>query len=180
MNGLTAPQRPVACAADEPGAGPPLDEALILYIQRTQPAFDLLRQVEGQFAGLLALAAAGSKAAAANHPIQATAREAFAEASERLREIAPPSGGRHHYHHLSEARKLIGQALEHAEAALRARSDPKSNLDAAFEPLQLAHRHLQWAAFALPGFEMVAFSQGCCAAHGLRRAPYAPIASGRN
>jgi hypothetical protein len=33
-------------------------------------------------------------------------------------------------------------------------------------PLRAAYRELQWAALALPGFEIVALSQGCCAAHG--------------
>jgi hypothetical protein len=32
-------------------------------------------------------------------------------------------------------------------------------------PLRAAHRHLLWATAALPGFEVVALSQACCAQH---------------
>jgi len=40
-------------------------------------------------------------------------------------------------------------------------------------PLRAGFQELQWAAAALPGFEIVAFSQGCCALHAAP--PLAPL-----
>src|SRR5262249_39363584 len=138
--------------------------------QAAQPVFDRLRQAEGQLAGLMVLAAAGSRTAAPDHPILASARATFEDGIDRLRRTMPSQRGRHHHHHLSEAAALIGEALARAERALRHPADAKADIGPALEPLKAGHRHLQWATTALPGFEMVAFEQGCCAVHaGLRR-----------
>jgi len=44
------------------------------------------------------------------------------------------------------------------------RADPATG-ETIMTPLRAAYRHLQWATGALPGFEVVALSQGCCGAH---------------
>jgi hypothetical protein len=142
-----------------------LDARTLAYVQQAQPVFDLFRQAEGQLAGLMVLAAAGSRSALPDHPILASARAAFEDGLDRLRRTVPSQRGRHHHHHLSEAGDLIGRALAQAERALRDRGDAKAEIGAALKPLQQGHRHLQWATTALPGFEMVAFEQGCCAVH---------------
>jgi hypothetical protein len=158
-----------AAGASRPG--PPsvseteLDAPTLAYVQQAQPVFDLFRQAEGQLAGLMVLAAAGSRSALPDHPILANAWAAFEQGLDRLRRTVPSQRGRHHYHHLSEAGDLIGRALAQAERALRDRGDAKADIAAALEPLRQGHRHLQWATTALPGFEMVAFEQGCCALH---------------
>jgi len=152
-----------------PGSGMPdllqanVDAAVLAYIGRAQPAFDLLRQAAGQLAGLLVLAAAGSRAAV-DHPMLGSARGSLDEATERLRLAQPPQSARHHHHHLVEAATLTALALDNAEAGMR-RLGGENDVGPAIEPLKAAHRHLQWAAAALPGFEIVAFEQGCCAAH---------------
>jgi hypothetical protein len=142
-----------------------LDSPTIAYVGEAQPVFDLLRQAEGQLAGLLALAAAGARSATPDHPMLAAARGVFAEGAERLRRLRPSSRGRHHHHHLAEAAALIGLALDGAEAGRHGAGEGGYDIEASIEPLKAAHRHLQWAAGTLPGFEIVAFEQGCCAAH---------------
>jgi len=146
-----------------------VDSPTIAYISQVQPAFDLLRQAEGQLAGLLVLAAAGSRAAAPDHPMLASARGALDEGVQRLRLSHPSPRGRHHHRHLTEAATLIELALDNAEAALGRIGEAISDVGSSIEPLKTAHRHLQWAGGALPGFEIVAFEQGCCAAHPAAR-----------
>ena len=34
-----------------------------------------------------------------------------------------------------------------------------------FAAVQAAQREMQWSSAAVPGLEMIAFSQGCCAMH---------------
>jgi hypothetical protein len=42
------------------------------------------------------------------------------------------------------------------------RPNGRVDLDPILTPLRAGYTHLQHAANALPGFEMVAFDQGCC------------------
>ncbi|MGD0564317.1 MAG: hypothetical protein ABSA66_14660 [Roseiarcus sp.] len=173
------PPAPLLCvepSADVAAAGPAgdavsdlldaeIDSLTIAYVARAQPAFDLLKQAEGQLAGLLVLAAAGSRSAAPDHPMLAAARAAFKEGLELLRLSHPSPRGRHHHHHLTEAATLIALALDHVEVGLRWLGEGTRDTEPSIGPLKAAHRHLQWAAGTLPGFEIVAFEQGCCAAH---------------
>jgi hypothetical protein len=57
---------------------------------------------------------------------------------------------------LLEASAFLGAALTAAREGIQ--------IDPVIVPLRLAYEHLQKSASALPGFEIVAFAQGCCAA----------------
>ena len=156
--------------APEPGDGSPLqdvlaagiDDATARYVLHARVSFDLLRQAAGQLAGLLVLAAAGGPSAQ-DHPMLGLAGGCVAEALDGLRALAPPERGAHHHRHLLRAAGAIGTALGSARERLSRRDD--ASMDAILVPLRIGYRHLQWAAGALPGFEIVAFGQGCCAAH---------------
>jgi hypothetical protein len=169
--------------APEPDAGPSedvlaagIDDATAGYVLRAQVPFDLLRQAAGQLAGLLVLAAAGGSSAQ-DHPMLGLSSGCVAEALDALRGITPPGAAAHHHHHLLRAAASIGTALGNARERLHQRDD--ASVEAILAPLRAGFRHLQWAASALPGFEIVAFGQGCCAAHpavarppgGARRSP---------
>jgi hypothetical protein len=91
--------------------------------------------------------------------------EAEAEARDPIRAVGislPPQAAHHHSHMLSANRSLTA-ALASAKRDLH-RGDDRA-IDAILVPLRRAYRELQHAAFALPGFEIVALSQGCCVAH---------------
>lgn len=138
-----------------------VDAATLAYVLATRPPFDLLRQAAGQLAGILLLAAVGS-AEARSHPGLPPAAACCAEAHERLRRAVPTPRAAHHHRHLLQAAAAVGAALT-AIAHLRRHDD--ATIAAVQAPLQEGYRHLQWAAGALPGFEIVAFAQGCCASH---------------
>lgn len=161
----TAPAIPLACARvappelwmpeDQKG----LDDRTLGYILAARPAFDLLRDASSQLAALLILSAAGGRSAQDN-PVFALACEAQAKAQEIIRSLRPGLQGAHHHRHLLACARAMGAACRHAAHSLH-----KKNDEAALTMLREGLRQLHFAAGALPGFEVVAFSQSCCAAH---------------
>jgi hypothetical protein len=145
-------------------AAPPdgLDDATLAYVTETRVPFDMLRQAAGQIAGVLVLAVSAQRGAA-GHPMLDLANAARTEANDLLRRTSPPPRGAHHHRHLLAAARAIGMALAATRRHLRAADD--AGVDAILAPLRAGYQELQWAANALPGFEVVAFSQGCCARH---------------
>jgi len=141
-----------------------LDEATLTYVLAMREPFDLLRQAAGQLAGLLVLAAAGGRSAA-GHPMLPSAMAAAHEAGDAARAVRVPPRAQHHHHHLAQACRSIEQALDAARRHLH-RHDHDA-FDASLAPLKIAHRHLHWATVALPGFELVAMAEACCAGHGV-------------
>jgi hypothetical protein len=143
-----------------------LDAATVAYVLAAQPHFEGLKQAAGQLGGLLVLAAAGSKSITQEHAMLESARRVHAEAADGLACLCPPARAAHHHHHLGQAASAIGAALVEARRSLHAFAAGQRDVDGALWPLKLGHRHLGWAANALPGFEMVSFQQACCAGHG--------------
>lgn len=139
-----------------------LDAATLAYVAAARAPFDALRQAAGQIAGVLVLAVS-SKKGAAGHPMLDLADAARTEAIDSIRRLHPPPRAAHHHRHLAQAAQLIGLALD--AARLHRTGDDDARTDAVMRPLRAGFRELQWAAGALPGFEVVAFSQGCCARH---------------
>jgi hypothetical protein len=159
--------------APEPeGAGTPsldlmsgeLDDATTAYVLATRAPFDLLRAATSQLAGLMVLAVSGARNDAAPAVLDRV-REEHAEAGEaiRSRSGSVPARAAHHHRHLSRACDALGAALAACADGIHGRDE--ASADAIMTPLNAAYRQLQWATGALPGFEVVALSQGCCAAH---------------
>jgi hypothetical protein len=123
------------------------------YIAEVHRHFEDLRQVSAQLAGLMVLAASGSKSATPDHPLLKSARELHRGAVDALRSARPTERARLHHRCLIHAARSLSQAL----AAAHERA-----IDPVLTPLRAAHAHLQHAASQLPGFEMVEFKQGCC------------------
>jgi hypothetical protein len=131
-----------------------LDDATAAYILAVHPLFEDLRQVSAQLAGLLVLAASGSKSATPDHPLLKSATELHRASLDALRSTRPTERARLHHQCMLRAARSLSQALAAAQ---------ESEIDPILTPLKTAHEHLQRAANQLPGFEMVDFKQGCCA-----------------
>ena len=131
-----------------------IDDATAAYIVENQKCFEDLKQVASQLAGLLVLAAAGSKEAAPDHPTLGAARELFREADDALRRARPTERARPHYEHLAQAAALIGAALKESLEVL--------NVDRILIPLRAGYTELEHAADALPGFQKIAYDRACC------------------
>jgi hypothetical protein len=139
-----------------------LDDATLAHVTAMRVPFDQLRQAAAQIAGVLVLAVSGGSGAA-GHPMLNLARTARLEANDVVLCTQPPARGAHHHRHLVRASRAIGAALDAVRLHMRGSDDPGT--DAVLRPLRAGFTELQRAAAALPGFEVVAFSQGCCARH---------------
>ena len=158
------PEMPVGYAGEAPAVCAPtqIDDATAAYVAKMRAPFELLRQAEAQIAGLMVLATASGQAIA-GHPMLDLAAEAAREAKDSILAVAVPEGGRHHHRHVLQALRLIQLSVTAARRCL-VRGD-ETSIDAVIAPLREAHRNLLWATGALPGFEVVALSQACCARH---------------
>ena len=133
-----------------------VDEATAVYVLETGKCFEDLKQVAGQIAGVLVLAEAGGKSATPDHPMLKAAGELHREALDRVRGARPTVQAAQHHEFLTQAADALTIALA---ATVRMQTD------AILPPVREAYGYLQRASKALPGFQMVAFEQGCCAVH---------------
>jgi len=131
-----------------------VDDATAKYIVENQKCFEDLKQVASQLAGLLVLAAAGSKEAVPDHPMIDLARELYREADDAVRRARPTERARQHHEHIARAAASIGVALSETDGAL--------NVDRILVPLRAGYTDLERAADALPGFEKVSYERACC------------------
>jgi len=131
-----------------------VDDATAKYIVENQRCFENFKQVAAQLAGLLVLAATGSKEASPDHPTLASARELFCEADQRLRGARPTERARKHHAHVAKAAAMIGAALKEIDGAF--------NVDRILIPLRSGYSELEQAADALPGFEKISYEHACC------------------
>ena|SRR5579863_6442384 len=130
-----------------------IDDRTVAYVLAAQSYFEELKLVAAQLAGLLVLAAAGSKSATPDHPMLASAEQTYRNAADGLRSArVPPRAQMHHDHLLLAAAKLNG-----ALCSMRGTGDPLALLESAYAELRSASR-------TLPGFQMISFERGCCAA----------------
>jgi hypothetical protein len=139
-----------------------LDERTAAYILKARENFEGLRRSSSQLAGLLVLLAIGSRTTQGN-PMLELAIAAHAEASDGLQALTPTAQGAHHHLHLCRAAARLGEALTIARHSLAL---DETVTDRIYGLVKQALEDLRWASRALPGFELVNFSQGCCAMHG--------------
>ena len=134
------------------------DDRTTAYVIAAQPVFEDLRQVASQLAGLLVLAATGSKESAPDHPMLAASTQVLMQAGDGVKRVKGlvNERARAHYSGLSSAFQSLDDALSRANAW-------PLDIDAVLVPLRDAYSHLQAASRALPGFPVIEMSQGCCA-----------------
>jgi len=150
-----------------------LDDLTATYVLAARPHFENLRHVAAQLAGLLVLAATGAGSAAPDHPLLHSAEALFQESIDGIRRARATGRALTHHQHLTQAAAAIDTALTAARDRL-GRPNGRADLDPILTPLRAGYTHLQHAANALPGFEMVAFDQGCCGSRVQRTLPALP------
>lgn len=139
-----------------------LDDATLAYIEAAESCFEDLRQVAAQLAGLLLLAASGARSAGPHHPMLAVAADLFDAARAATLRLTPRSPlAKHHHLHLRAASALLTEAL----GKLRVSRLDRESVTAPTQRLADAWQELGHASRALPGFDLVDFSQACCAEH---------------
>lgn len=137
-----------------------VDDATVVYILENRRYFEDLRQVASQLAGLLVLAAAGSKESAPDHPMLTAAIQLHRDATDNLRHARPTPRARRHHEHVLEAASHLADALAAANRVVR-----PDDVDPVLIPLRAAYDALREAANALPGFELISFERACCGIH---------------
>lgn len=140
-----------------------LDDRTIRYILDTRPHFEDIRHAVGQVAGMLVLAAAGSKTVTQDHPLFAAARTTLERVSDGIAAAQPSTHALHHHRHLIAAVGGLGLALKQAREDLHLHGIDRARVDPVLRSLRTAYQNLAWAARALPGFELISFDQACCA-----------------
>ncbi|HWF10837.1 MAG TPA: hypothetical protein VG297_20355 [Bryobacteraceae bacterium] len=131
-----------------------VDDRTAAYAAVTLPCFEDLKQAAAQIAGLLVLAAAGSSAAAPDHPLITAAAQVQRQAEDALRSARVSKAARVHYEYLSRASAKLARVL----SVLGAGRDALPLLEGVYADLRAASR-------ALPGFQMLDFERGCCGPH---------------
>jgi hypothetical protein len=134
-----------------------LDDRTTAYVIAAHPHFEDLRQVAAQLAGLLVLAATGSRDSAPDHPMLSASKLALAKAADGVKRVEVPvtDSARVHHRELLHATAALELAVASADAW-------PIDINAVMGPLRDAYAHLQRAAAALPGFQIVSFEQACC------------------
>jgi hypothetical protein len=133
------------------------DDRTVRYVTAAQPLFEDLRQVAAQLAGLLVLAATGSKDASPHHPMLESAKLVCVQAIDGVNRVGALTSDhtRAHHRQLADAVAALTDTLGSADSW-------PIDVDAVLIPLRLAYAHLQNASLLLPGFQMVSFEQACC------------------
>lgn len=139
-----------------------LGDATLRYIEAAELCFEDLRQVAGQLAGLLLLSASGAHSAGPLHPMVAVAEGLLETARDTTPRLKPHSArAKHHHRHLLSAAGQLAETLDR----LRSLPTGRASLDEPMRSLTSAWEELGAASRALPGFDLVDFSQACCAQH---------------
>jgi hypothetical protein len=140
------------------------DDRTIRLLLDLHPAFEGLRTVAGQLAGLLILAAAGANGGGLDGSLLDAARLTYKETRERVRNLAAEDSIRHVRHHLRQAAEGIEATFANVERESRAGLSFDGTR--AFALLKGAYGHLEGVSKLTPGFRLVDTSNSCC---GCRR-----------
>jgi hypothetical protein len=136
------------------------DDRTIRLLLEVHPAFEGLRTVAGQLAGLLILAAAGASGGRLDGSLLEAARLTFKETMERVRNVAAEGPIRHVGRHLRQAAQGIEATFVNVERGSRA----GLSFDGAqaLVLLKRAYDHLERVSKLTPGFQLVDTSNSCC------------------
>lgn len=138
------------------------DKRMLDYLAATRAPFEDLRQVVTQIAALLILAASGSRDWR-DHPMIDVTIEAWRGVDDAIRAVNVPDQAAHVHRHFVKAGRSVAAAIEIINTR-RAKFDDAA-LDAALAAIKIAQQEMQWSSAAVPGLQVVDFSQGCCAMH---------------
>lgn len=136
------------------------DDKTIRLLLDVHPAFEGLRTVAGQLAGLLILAAAGASGGRLDGSLLDAARLTYKETRERVLNLAVEDSIRHVSHHLRQAAEGIEATFTNVERESRAGLSFDGTQALAL--LKGAYRHLESVSKLTPGFQLVDTSNSCC------------------
>ncbi len=134
----------------------------IAYAIGMQLPFECLRNAAAQLAGVLILAATGSRAGSPDHPIVAVAVDNHQQAVDGMGVVKVPAESRHRHLHMIRASSLIADAVVSFKSVTTWKH---SNIDAALSLLIRGWAELRLASASLPGCEIVDLKHACCADH---------------
>jgi hypothetical protein len=136
------------------------DDRTIRLLLEVHPAFEGLRTVAGQLAGLLILAAAGASGGRVDGSLLDAARVAYKETRKLVRDLAEEDSIRHVRHHLEQAAKGIEATFANVER--ESREGPAFDGSQALALLKRAYAHLESVSKLTPSFRLVDTSNSCC------------------
>ena len=136
------------------------DDRTIRLLLDLHPAFEGLRTVAGQLAGLLILAAAGAGGGRPDGSLLDAARLTYKETRERVGDLPAQDSIRHVRHHLRQAAEGIEATFANVER--ESRSGASFDGTRALALLRGAYRHLESVSKLTPGFRLVDTSSSCC------------------
>jgi hypothetical protein len=136
------------------------DDRTIRLLLEVHPAFEGLRTVAGQLAGLLILAAAGASGGRVDGSLLDAARVAYKETRKLVRDLAEEDSIRHVSHHLEQAAKGIEATFANVER--ESREGPAFDGRQALALIKGAYAHLESVSKLTPGFRLVDTSNSCC------------------
>jgi hypothetical protein len=137
-----------------------LDDADGDYIAQAGPAFEDLRQVVAELAGLMLLRNLASGPGFATTCVTAHAQELFRAAADQIAALRPGPRCGHHNLHLRAAVESLRPLLDRASWPRLVGPEGQGA-----DRLKAAWAEVVHAANALPGFETHDLSQACCAGH---------------
>lgn len=140
------------------------DDRTIRLLLDVHPAFEGLRTVAGQLAGLLILAAAGASGGRLDGALLDAARLTYKDTRDQVLNLAVEDSIRHVSHHLRQAAEGIEATFINVERESRAGLSFDGTQALAL--LKGAYRHLESVSKLTPGFRLVDTSNSCC---GFRR-----------
>lgn len=139
-----------------------MDDGSIAYSIGMQMPFECLRNAAAQLAGVLILAATGSRSGSPDHPILAVVIDNHQQAVDGMGAVKVPAGSRHRHLHMTRALTLIADAVVTFKSVATRKH---SNTDAALALLSRGWSELRLASMSLPGCEIVDLKHACCAEH---------------
>lgn len=139
------------------------ENALLRYVASARPAQRLIGDTLTQVAGFALLLMTSPGRAGLAEGALLGAGDSATRALDDVRAIRAPEAAAHHHHHLREAADALLRACGDA-LACRRRADADEH-DRLVRTLRAASDHLKATERLLPGFELVDFTQACCAAH---------------
>lgn len=139
-----------------------MDDGSIAYAIEMQMPFECLRNAAAQLAGVLILAATGSRLGSSDHPIVAVAIDNYQQAADGMSAVKVPAGSRHRHLHMMRASSHIADAVVTFKSVSTLKH---SNTDAALALLSRGWSELRLASMSLPGCEIVDLKHACCADH---------------
>lgn len=137
------------------------DDRSVRYGVAARSAYDGLRRLIGQLAGLAILLTASRRRDILDLPDISIAREHWRDTGTALAALDTPTAFGRHFASLTSAHSLVGEILDALEA-LRASRDTERVLDRANVFLKEAYRVLQDASEPRTGMTMVDFNHACC------------------